>query len=227
MIRLHLISNAHLDPVWQWQWNEGAAAAISTFRVAADFCEQFDGYVFNHNEALLYMWTKEYEPQLFQRIQKLVKEGRWHIMGGWFLQPDCNMPSGEDFVRQILVGRRFFLEHFGACPTTAVNFDSFGHTKGLVQILQKSGYDSYLFMRPDPPAEELKDLTQLFCWEGFAGSKVHGMRDVYKRQPTNISLESSAVILSNNTVSSGWSASAAPAIFLSHSRVSNPHPSRS
>ena len=75
MKRLHLISNAHLDPVWQWQWNEGAAAAISTFRVAADFCEQFDGYVFNHNEALLYMWTKEYEPQLFQRIQKLVKEG--------------------------------------------------------------------------------------------------------------------------------------------------------
>lgn len=176
MKRLHLISNAHLDPVWQWQWNEGAAAAISTFRVAADFCEQFDGYVFNHNEALLYMWTKEYEPQLFQRIQKLVKEGRWHIMGGWFLQPDCNMPSGEDFVRQILAGRRFFQEHFGVCPTTAVNFDSFGHTKGLVQILQKSGYDSYLFMRPDPPAEELKDLTQLFCWEGFAGSKVHGMR---------------------------------------------------
>lgn len=176
MKRLHLISNAHLDPIWQWQWNEGAAAALSTFRVAAEFCEEFDGYVFNHNEALLYMWTKEYEPELFKRIQRLVKEGRWHIMGGWFLQPDCNMPSGESFVRQILKGRKFFKENFGVWPTTAVNFDSFGHTKGLVQILQKSGYDSYLFMRPDPPAEELKDLSQLFRWEGFADSSVHGMR---------------------------------------------------
>lgn len=176
MKKLHLICNAHLDPVWQWQWNEGAAAAISTFRVAAAFCEQFDGFVFNHNEALLYMWTKEYEPALFARIQKLVREGRWHIMGGWFLQPDCNLPSGESLARQILVGRRFFQEQFGVQPTTAVNFDSFGHTRGLVQILRQSGYDSYVFMRPDPHPERLATLPQLFTWEGFAGSSVHGYR---------------------------------------------------
>jgi len=111
---------------------EGIAAAISTFRAAADLAEEFDGFIFNHNEALLYEWIEEYEPALFTRIQKLVKEGKWHIMGGWYLQPDCNMPSGESFVRQILTGRHYFEEKFGVQPTTAINFDPFGHTKGLV-----------------------------------------------------------------------------------------------
>ena len=98
--KLFLICNAHLDPVWQWEWEEGAAEALSTFRIAAKFCEEYDGFVFCHNEALLYQWVEAYEPELFTRIQKLVKQKKWHIMGGWYLQPDCNMPSGEGFVRQ-------------------------------------------------------------------------------------------------------------------------------
>jgi len=148
MKRLHLICNAHLDPVWLWEWEEGAAEAISTFRIAADFCEEFYGFVFNHNEATLYQWVEEYEPALFKRIQRLVASGHWHIMGGWYLQPDCNMPSGESVVRQILLGRAYFREKFGVEPSTAINFDPFGHNRGLVQILAKSGYDSYLFCRP-------------------------------------------------------------------------------
>ncbi|MGN1409411.1 MAG: hypothetical protein ACI4XJ_04460 [Eubacteriales bacterium] len=47
--------------------------------------------MFNHNEALLYEYVREHEPELFARIQKMVKAGRWHIMGGWYLQPDCNI----------------------------------------------------------------------------------------------------------------------------------------
>ncbi|MDF2921723.1 MAG: alpha-mannosidase [Paenibacillaceae bacterium] len=169
MKRLHLLSNAHLDPVWQWEWEEGAAAAVSTFRAAADFCEEYPGYVFNHNEVILYKWIEEYEPQLFARIQRLVREGKWHIMGGWYLQPDCNMPSGESFVRQILLGKSYFREKFGVEPGTAINFDSFGHTRGLVQIMQQAGYDSYIFMRPD----EMEGLPQGdFVWCGFNGSQV-------------------------------------------------------
>ena len=123
---------------------EGVAAAVSTFRTAADLCDEFDGFIFNHNESILYQWVEEYEPQLFERIQRLVKEGKWHIMGGWHLQPDCNMPSGESFIRQILLGKTYFAQKFGKEPTTAINFDPFGHSRGLVQILAKSGYDSYL-----------------------------------------------------------------------------------
>ncbi len=149
---IHLLCNAHLDPVWLWEWEEGAAEAISTFRTAAELAENDKAFIFNHNEVTLYKWVQEYEPSLFKRIQKLVRQGRWNIMGGWYLQPDCNMPSGESFVRQILLGKSYFKEHFGVNVTTAINFDPFGHTRGLVQILAKSGFDSYLFGRPDQNA---------------------------------------------------------------------------
>ena len=172
--RIHMVCNAHLDPVWQWEWEEGAAETLSTFRVAARLCGQFDGFIFNHNEALLYRWIEEYEPALFEQIRALVRAGKWHIMGGWHLQPDCNMPSGEAFVRQILSGRAYFREKFGVEPTTAINFDPFGHTRGLVQILRKSGFDSYLFGRPGD--KDIRLPADLFEWVGYDGSKVTAYR---------------------------------------------------
>ena len=174
MKKFHLISNAHIDPVWQWEWEEGAAAAVSTFRCAASFCREFDGYIFCHNESLIYRWIEEYEPSLFDEIQELVKLGKWHIMGGWHVQPDCNLPSGEAFARQIAEGRKYFKEKFGKAPTTAINFDPFGHTRGLVQIMAKSGYDSYLFCRPGADQCALPDET--FTWVGYDGSKITGQR---------------------------------------------------
>jgi len=174
--QVHLVCNAHLDPVWLWEWEEGAAETLSTFRTAADLCEAFDGFVFNHNEAVLYQWVELYEPALFARIQRLVRQGKWHIMGGWYLQPDCNMPSGESFVRQILVGRRYFAEKFGARPTTAINLDPFGHTRGLVQIMAKSGYDSYLFCRPSEADCHLPGHD--FIWVGYDGSEIIGHRSM-------------------------------------------------
>lgn len=168
MKNLHLLCNAHIDPVWLWQRNEGIAAALSTFRTAADLCEEYDGFVFNHNEALLYEWVEEYEPELFARIQRLVKEGKWCIMGGWYLQPDCVMSSGESLMAQMRLGREYFKEKFGQQPKTAINFDPFGHSRGLVQILKSMGYTGYLYMRP---AEfQIGD----FLWEGFDGSRIHG-----------------------------------------------------
>jgi alpha-mannosidase len=182
-MRVHLICNAHLDPAWLWELEEGAAEALATFRVAANFCEQYDGFVFNHNESILYEWVQEFDPELFRRIQGLVKAGKWHIMGGWYLQPDCNMPSGESFVRHILVGRSFFREHFDVEPTTAINFDPFGHTRGLVQILAKSGYDSYIHVRPQ--AEFLELPSDYYRWIGYDGSSVIGCRrpDGYNTDP--------------------------------------------
>lgn len=175
--RLHLVCNAHLDPVWQWEWEEGAAEALSTFRIAADFCEKYDNFVFCHNEALLYKWIEEYDTELFEHIKALVNAGKWHIMGGWHLQPDCNMPSGEAFVRQILSGRKYFAEKFGVSPSVAVNVDPFGHTRGLVQIMKKTGYKGYLFMRPS--SEWIKLPDDEFRWIGYDGSEITAIRMKY------------------------------------------------
>lgn len=167
---VHLLCNSHLDPAWLWQWQEGVAEALALARTVADICERNRGFVFNRNEVLFHEWIAEHDPALFRRIRRLVRSGAWHIMGGWYVQPDCNMPSGESFIRQVLVGRQYFQRVFGVHATTAVNLDSFGHSRGLVQILAKSGYDSYLFCRPGAADAELPG-TQ-FIWRGYDGSEV-------------------------------------------------------
>ena len=167
--RLHLIANAHIDPVWQWDWQEGALIALSSFRSAVELAKDFD-YIFCHNEVLLYEYAEQYAPELFNEIKNLVKSGKWHIMGGWYLQPDCNMPSGESFVRQIKTGHEYFKKKFGIVPTTAINFDPFGHTRGLVQIIKKCGQDSYLITRPNKKQCIVDD--ECFIWRGYDGSEI-------------------------------------------------------
>lgn len=170
MKKVHLICNAHLDPVWLWRWEEGCTEALSTFRVAEKFTDEFQGFEFNHNEAILYQWVKENEPALYEKIKQKVNDGTWHIMGGWYLQPDCNMPSGESIIRNIAEGRQFFEEEFRKAPKTAINFDSFGHSQGLVQILNLAGYDSYVVCRPAKNNFDFKE--QNYLWKGFNGSEV-------------------------------------------------------
>lgn len=173
MKELHLICEAHLDPVWLWEWEEGASAAISTFQSAANLADEFD-YIFCHNEVSLYKYIAEYAPDLFEKIKQLIKAGKWHVIGGWYLQPDANMPAGESFIRHAQVGHKYFAEHFGENPTTALNFDSFGHTRGLVQIIRKCGQDSYIFVRPFGGELDLPD--DFFWWEGFDGSRIKAFR---------------------------------------------------
>lgn len=173
MKKLHLICNSHIDPVWMWDWEEGLGEAISTFYQAEQFCREFD-FIFNHNEAILYEFIEEKDPALFADIRAQIAAGKWHVMGGWYLQPDCNLASGEAFVRQIALGRKYFQEKFGIRPTTAINFDSFGHSVGLVQILKKCGYDSYLFCRPMPEMLELP--AREFIWVGKDGSRIKATR---------------------------------------------------
>ena len=173
MKEIHLICNAHIDPIWQWDWPEGASATLSTFYSAVKLADKFD-YIFCHNEVTVYKYVEEYAPELFAQIRELVKAGKWHIMGGWYLQPDCNLPTGESFVRQIREGQRYFKEKFGVCPTTAINFDPFGHTVGLVQIIKKCGQDSYMFMRPY--VSECALPSEQFIWRGLDGSEIKATR---------------------------------------------------
>jgi alpha-mannosidase len=171
---LHLICNAHLDPVWQWRWEEGASEALSTFRTAVEILREHHDLLFNHNEAVLYRWVQTYDPVLFGEIQKLVEEGRWCISGGWHLQPDVNIPGIESIIRHIAEGRDFFHEYFGVTPTVAYNFDSFGHSGGLPQVLALAGYRMYIHMRPQP--NELALPSDLYRWRGVDGTEITGLR---------------------------------------------------
>ncbi len=177
---MHLVCNSHLDPVWQWNWDEGCSAALATFYAAVKLAKDYD-YIFCHNEVLLYEYIEKYDPELFKQIQELVKIGKWHIMGGWYIQPDCMVPSGESFIRSITLGREYFIEKFASRPTVAINFDAFAHTRGLPQILKKTGYDSYIVCRPMPWYEKgLQHKYPLpnvpFMWKGIDGSEVKVMR---------------------------------------------------
>jgi len=169
--RVHLVCNAHLDPVWYWQWEDGLTETLATFRNACDFCEQIKGFVFCHNEALLYQWVEEHDPVLFRRIKRLVRSGKWHIAGGSYIQPDVNIPSGEVHIREFLYGLRYFRHTFGRRPTTAYNFDSFGQAEGYPQILAGCGFRSYVFCRPRPREDNTLPVGP-FNWQDRSGGEV-------------------------------------------------------
>ncbi len=137
------------------------------------FCKEYD-YIFNHNESVLYEFIEKNDPILFEEIKKLIKSGKWQIMGGWYIQPDCNALTGESYVRHIEVGRRYFKEKFDVTPRVAINFDSFGHSTGMPQILSKTGHKGYLFCRP-MKHEQKFDMRE-FLWVSRDGSKIKAAR---------------------------------------------------
>jgi len=173
-LTVHLICNAHLDPVWQWRWEEGASEALATFRNAVDILGEHPGLIFCHNEAVLYQWVERYDPALFKDIRSLVRAGRWAIAGGWFIQPDVNLPGTESLIRHIAEGRRYFRDEFGCTPRVAYSFDSFGHSGGLPQILRRAGYEMYIHMRP--LSHELALPADLYRWRGADGTEIPAYR---------------------------------------------------
>ncbi|MDM5330535.1 alpha-mannosidase [Neobacillus sp. CF12] len=170
----HMIGNAHLDPVWLWQWQEGFQETKATFRSALDRMKEYEDFIFTCSSAAMFEWVEENDPDMFAEIKERVKEGRWRIVGGWWIQPDCNIPNGESFVRQGLYGQRYFQEKFGVTARVGYNVDSFGHHGMLPQILKKSGMDSYVFMRPAPNEKGLP--SRLFWWESDDGTRVMAFR---------------------------------------------------
>jgi alpha-mannosidase len=169
-----MIGNAHIDPVWLWRADEGFDEVRRTCLAALDRMEETDGFIFCRSSAATYQWLEENEPDLFGRIRERVAEGRWNIVGGWWVQPDCNIPCGESFVRQALHGKRYFREKFGVDVRVGYNVDSFGHSAQLPQILHKCGLDSYVFFRPGPHEKELP--SGLFAWQAPDGSQVVACR---------------------------------------------------
>lgn len=168
--RFHMIGQAHIDPVWLWPWSEGVAVVHSTFRSALDRMNETPDFCFTASSAQFYDWVAENDPKMLEEIRQRVKEGRWDVVGGWWVEPDVNMPSGEAMVRQGLYGQLTFQKLLGKKATVGYNPDSFGHTGNLPQILKLQGMQDYVFMRPQP--QEKKLPADLFWWESPDGSQV-------------------------------------------------------
>ena len=169
-----MIGNAHLDPAWMWEWGEGMEAFIATCRSALDRMKETPDLIFTCSSAAHYAWIERSEPEMFREIQQRVAEGRWELAGGWWVQADCNIPSGEGLMRQGEIGGRWFQEKFGEKPTVGYSPDAFGHSAGLPQILRRSGLSSYIFCRPDPTEMELP--SPLFLWKSTDDSSVLAYR---------------------------------------------------
>jgi len=170
---LHIIGHAHLDPVWLWPWRDGCAEALTTMQSALDRMRETPGFCFTQSAAATYRWAQEMDGRLFNDIRRRVEEGRWEVVNGWVVEPDCNIPSTESFVRQCLYGKSYFREQVGADVRIGYNVDSFGHGGGLPQVLARAGYRYYVMMRPQP--HEL-ELPMLFWWESADRSRVLTLR---------------------------------------------------
>ena len=171
---VHLVGHAHLDPVWLWPWQEGYQEARATFRSALDRMNEDPDFVFTCDQIVLLSWVEESDPELFAEITARVVEGRWVHVGGWWVEPDCNMPGAESFVRQGLYGQRYLQSRFSRMATVGMNADPFGHNAMLPQILRGQGMDSYIFLRPGPHEGDLESST--FWWEAPDGSRVLAYR---------------------------------------------------
>ncbi len=175
--QIYMIGNAHLDPVWLWQWYDGYMEVKATFRSALDRMKEFPDFKFTSACAQYYEWIKDSDPAMFDEIKQRVKEGRWTVAGGWYIQPDCNIPCGESFARHALISQRFFKNEMGTMATVGYNVDSFGHNGSIPKMLRNSGMNAYIFMRPGPH-EKPNIPDWLFNWESADGSVVPTFRIV-------------------------------------------------
>jgi alpha-mannosidase len=168
--RIHMIGQAHIDPVWLWPWTEGIAVVHSTFRSALDRMKETPDFCFTSSSAQFYQWISENDPEMIKEIRLRIEEGRWNIVGGWWVEPDMNIPCGESMVRQGLYGQLTLQRLLGHRAKVAFNPDSFGHTSTLPQIIKSQGMEDYIFMRPGLKEKSLP--ADLFWWEGTDGTRV-------------------------------------------------------
>ncbi len=168
---VHLAGHTHIDTAWLWPVRETVRKCARTFSTAVRLMEQYPDFHFSCSQAQLYRFVKEYYPTLYRDIRKWVEAGRWHTTGALWVEADCNVPSGESLVRQVLYGLEFFQNEFGARPRTCWLPDVFGYPGNLPQILKGCGLD-YFFTCKLHWQSTNPFPHHLFWWEGIDGSRV-------------------------------------------------------
>jgi len=168
---INLTGNAHIDAAWLWPWTETVDVVKRTFSTALQLMNEYPDYTFSQSAAAYNDWIATKYPEMNEQIKQRIKEGRWEIVGGMWVEPDLNMPDGEAQVRSLLVGKRWFQQNYGVDVRIGWNPDSFGYTWQLPQIYKRSGIDYFVTQKT-----AWNDTNQfpfrLFWWESPDGSRV-------------------------------------------------------
>ena len=167
---VHLIGSAHIDPVWYWSRQAGMIEVLSTCRTAMEMLHNYDEFVFSLGDVWVYEILEKYCHEDLDTIKEHISNKRWHVPGGWYVQPDCNLISESSFKKHIEFGKSFFSRDFSVEVNVGFNVDSFGHSAAIPDILMEAGYDSYVMMRP--MQHEMSLPGPLFIWEGNGGGEV-------------------------------------------------------
>src|ERR1700676_3962474 len=169
---IRIVGNSHIDMAWLWPWTETVEVVRNTFQSVLDLMREYPDFKFTMSSARAYEWMQEKYPDLFQQIEQRVKEGRWEIIGGMWVEPDLNMPDGESLVRQILVGKHYFQKNFAVNVKIGWNPDSFGYNYQLPQIYKKSGMDYFVTQKLLWAHEFTTFPYKLFWWQSPDGSRL-------------------------------------------------------
>lgn len=178
---IHLTGNSHIDAAWLWPWTETVDVVKRTFSTALQLMNEYPSYTYTQSAAQYNEWLADKYPAINDEIKQRVKEGRWEVVGGMWVEPDLNLPDGESTARSILIGKRWFKQHYGVDVRVGWNPDSFGYNWQLPQIYRKSGID-YFVTQKMSWNDTNKLPFKLFWWESPDGSKVltyfpHGYGD--------------------------------------------------
>ncbi|MGH9641064.1 MAG: alpha-mannosidase [Terriglobales bacterium] len=169
---IHAVGNSHIDMAWLWPWTETVEVVRNTFQSVLDLMREYPDFKFTMSSARAYEWIEEKYPAMFKEIQQRVREGRWEVIGGMWVEPDLNMPDGESLTRQILIGKRYFQSRFGVDVKIGWNPDSFGYNWQLPQIYKKSGMDYFVTQKLLWAHEFTTFPYKLFWWQAPDGSRL-------------------------------------------------------
>ncbi len=169
--RLHAVANAHIDTAWLWPFRETVRKVARSFSNVLALMDEDPALHFASSQVQHLAWMAEEHPELFARIRQRVGEGRWLIVGGTWVEPDGNMPSGESFARQFLLGQSWLADNLDITADTFWLPDTFGYSAGLPQIARASGCDSFVTQKLSWNSVNVFPHTTLL-WEGLDGSRL-------------------------------------------------------
>jgi alpha-mannosidase len=141
---LYFDANAHIDAAWLWRDKETIEVCKNTFSSVFNMMAARPEFTYTQSSAAYYDWMERLYPDVFRGIQQRVKEGRWEVIGGMWVEPDCNLPSGESWARQLLYAGRYFRTKLGVSVKIGWNPDSFGYTWGMPMFYNNAGIDAFV-----------------------------------------------------------------------------------